>query len=66
MTAPEREQACNAPGLLTPEETAAVLRVSLRWVYRHWKALPFARKLGPKVLRFDRAGLDRWVMSKRP
>jgi predicted DNA-binding transcriptional regulator AlpA len=52
--------------LLTPEEAAAQLRISLRWLYRHWKALPFARKLAPKVLRFDRAGLERWVASKRP
>lgn len=55
-----------APVLLTPEETAALLRVSPRWVYRHWKTLPFARKIAPKVLRFDRAGLDRWIASKRP
>ena len=54
------------PTLLTPDECARELRVSPRWVYRHWKTLPFARKIAPKVLRFDRAGLERWIGTKKP
>jgi len=52
--------------LLTVEEAAAALRVSPRWLYRHAKQLPFARKLSPKVLRFSRSGMARWMATKRP
>lgn len=51
--------------LLTVEEAAATLRVSPRWLYRHAKTLPFSRKLSRKVLRFSRAGIARWLATKR-
>jgi predicted DNA-binding transcriptional regulator AlpA len=51
--------------LLTVDEAAARLRVSPRWLYRHAKDMPFARKLSPKVLRFSRSGITRWLASKR-
>jgi predicted DNA-binding transcriptional regulator AlpA len=52
--------------LLTVSEAAAALRLSPRWLYRHAKTLPFARKLSRKVLRFSRAGIARWLATKRP
>jgi predicted DNA-binding transcriptional regulator AlpA len=52
--------------LLTVIEAASALRVSPRWLYRHGKTLPFARKLSRKVLRFSRAGITRWLITKRP
>ncbi len=52
--------------LLTVDEAAALLRVSPRWLYRHAKTLPFARKLSRKVLRFSRAGIARYLATKRP
>lgn len=57
--------AWSAGDLLTVEEVSRILKVSVRWVYRHAKALPFARKLSPKVLRFSRVGLARWLATKR-
>lgn len=51
--------------LLTVDEAAALLRLSRRWLYRHAKTLPFARKLSRKVLRFSRSGLARWLATKR-
>jgi hypothetical protein len=51
--------------LLTIDEAAARLRVSPRWLYRHAKTLPFARKLSRKVLRFSRVGLARWLATRR-
>jgi predicted DNA-binding transcriptional regulator AlpA len=51
--------------LLTAKEAAALLRVSRRWFYRHAPTLPFARKLSPKVLRFSRSGLTRWLATRR-
>lgn len=46
--------------LLTPEEAAARLGVTIPWLYRHHKRLPFAKKLSPKCLRFSEAGLRKW------
>ena len=51
--------------LLTIDEVAARLRLSPRWLYRHAKTLPFSRKLSRKVLRFSRAGLERWLARQR-
>ena len=52
--------------LLGVEEAAAMMGVNPRWLYRHAKILPFARKLSRKVLRFSRAGITRWLTTKRP
>lgn len=51
--------------LLTVDEAAAMLRVAPRWLYRHARTLPFARKLSAKVLRFSRAGIARWLATRR-
>ena len=58
--------ACSTGDLLVIDEAAALLRVSPRWLYRHAKHLPFARKLSRKVLRFSRAGITRWLATRRP
>ena len=47
-------------------EAAALTGLSRRWLYRHHKTLPFARKLSRKVLRFSRSGITRWLATKRP
>jgi hypothetical protein len=52
--------------LLTPEEAAGRLSVTVRWLYRHAGQLPFTRKLSRKVLRFEAAGLERWLKEQRP
>ena len=57
--------AWSADDLLTVEEVSGILKVSVRWVYRHAKALPFSRRLSRKVLRFSRAGMARWLATKR-
>ena len=51
--------------LLTVVEAAALLGVSARWLYRHAKDLPFARKLSRKCLRFSRTGIARWLATRR-
>ena len=45
--------------LLTPEEAAAILGQSVRWLYRHAANLPFTRRISRKNLRFSEAGLRR-------
>ena len=50
---------------LTPGEAAALLSVSVDWIYRHASGLPFTRRLSRKALRFSKAGLLRWRAGKR-
>lgn len=52
--------------LLTVDEVSATLQMSRQWVYRQAKKWPFTCKLSPKVLRFSRAGLVRWLGRNRP
>ncbi len=51
--------------LLTAGEAALILNVKPRWLYRHWKHLPFARRLSRKTLRFSENGLRKWQGKKR-
>jgi len=51
--------------LLDPEEAAEMLSVSVDWLYHEAKKLPFARKLGPRMLRFSYTGMLRWMESKK-
>jgi hypothetical protein len=63
----QRERPCGrAPEdrLLAPEETAELLGVKVRWLYRHAGKLPFTVRLSRKVLRFSEVGVRRF-MAKR-
>jgi len=51
--------------MLDVEEAAAMLGVTKRWVYRHVKDLPFARRLSRKTVRFSRFGLVRHLGTRR-
>lgn len=51
--------------MLDVDETATLLGVSRRWVYRNAKRLPFARPISPKILRFSRNGAVKWLASRR-
>lgn len=72
MVAPNSDE----PAPLSPEPTEQVLtpqqaieaiggNVSTKWLYRHTKGLRFRRDLSRKVVRFERAGLLRWIAAKR-
>jgi hypothetical protein len=50
---------------LTPAEAAVLLNVSVRWLYRHAKRLPFTKRLSSKCLRFSEAGLLRYRDAKK-
>jgi hypothetical protein len=52
--------------LLLPLEAARRLGVSLRWLYRNAKHLPFTRKLTKRTLRFHEQGLAKYIREKRP
>jgi excisionase family DNA binding protein len=51
--------------LLTVEQVAETLNVSPDWVYDNARRLPFTRKLGPKMLRFSRKGLQKYQEAMR-
>jgi len=42
-------------------EAARLLKVSRDWLYKHYKTLPFARKLGSKMLRFSHQGIQAYL-----
>jgi len=50
--------------LLTAEEASQLLSISPDWLYRHARKLPFARKLGPKILRFSYQGIIKWLATR--
>jgi len=47
--------------LLTPEQAAARLGLTVRQVYRRAHRFPFTTRLGRRTLRFSEAGLNRWL-----
>lgn len=55
-----------ADRLLNPEEAAALLGVTVAWLYRHAGQFTFTRKLSRKMLRFHEAGLRRFIEKGKP
>lgn len=51
--------------LLTADQAAPLLGVTPHWLYRHWKQLPFARRLSRRTLRFSEIGLRKWQNIKK-
>jgi excisionase family DNA binding protein len=51
--------------MLTAKEAATLLACSEDWLYRNAKKLPFAKKLGPKNLRFSKSGLEKWLVLRQ-
>jgi predicted DNA-binding transcriptional regulator AlpA len=51
--------------LLTAEQAAKLLSVTPHWLYRHWKQLPFSRRLSRKTLRFSESGIRKWQNTKK-
>lgn len=49
--------------LLTVQEVAERFSLSRDWLYRHWRQIPGAVKLGRKVLRFPATALPRYLAS---
>lgn len=50
--------------LLTVEEAAGILRVSVDWLYRHAKRLPFTVRPGPGQVRFSKTGIQDYLKRK--
>ena len=52
--------------LVDAEEAAKILSVSVEWLYRNAKRLPFTRKLGHKMLRFSSVGIQKYLAVRKP
>lgn len=50
--------------LLTVEQAAGRMGVSVPWLYRHARRLPFARRLGARTLRFSEASLTAYLARR--
>ncbi|HTS88110.1 MAG TPA: helix-turn-helix domain-containing protein [Gemmatimonadales bacterium] len=53
-----------AEELLTAGEAARRLGVTVDWMYRRTRTLPFARKLSRKVVRFSAEGLAEYIAAQ--
>jgi hypothetical protein len=51
--------------MLTTLEAADLLRRNVKWIYRHRKSLPFARKLSERSWVFSELGLRKWLSRQR-
>ncbi len=71
MTAEAEEPAAAVPAapetdrMLTPDEAAAILRRSRRWLYRNADRLPFVKRLSPKSILCSESGIRRWLATRR-
>ncbi len=59
-------EATHQDRLLDAEEAAKTLSVSVEWLYRNAKRLPFTRKLGHKMLRFSSVGIQKYLAIRAP
>src|SRR5581483_4979322 len=55
--APAPAPADPADEMLTPDEAAAILRRSRRWLYRNADRLPFVKRLSPKSILCSESGI---------
>ena len=66
VTAPDLGNAQDSEDrLLTAADVATTLGVTIRWVQRRARRLPFARKLSEHAIRYSEAGLRRWMAHRR-
>lgn len=50
---------------LTPDQAAAQLGVTPRWIRRRARVLPFVRRISGRAIRISDEGLRRWVAGRR-
>jgi hypothetical protein len=48
-------------GYVTAQVIAEALGISEEYVKRHWRDYPFARRLSPRVIRFDPVAFDAYL-----
>lgn len=51
--------------LLTVDEAAERLGMSVTWLYKNAARLPFTRRIGQRTVRFSATGITRYLTSRR-
>jgi excisionase family DNA binding protein len=51
--------------MLTVREAATRLGLSVDYLYRHQRSLPFMQKVGTRTIRCPEAALTRWQATRR-
>ena len=65
QASPSPDAQLSAPDrLLSPQDAAALLGVTPKWLHRNRDQLPFTR-LSRKVIRFKQSELTRWVAKQQ-
>ena len=49
---------------LTVEQTAGILKVSKRWIYKEAHELPWIKRVNERLWRVSRKELQRWMTSQ--
>jgi hypothetical protein len=65
LMVPAPEPEADEDKLLTTLEAAKLLRRSTKWISRHRRSLPFARKLSERSWVYSEQGLRRWLARKK-
>jgi excisionase family DNA binding protein len=55
----------NSGRMLTVREAATRLGLSVDYLYRHQRSLPFMQKVGTRTIRCPEAALTRWQATRR-
>src|SRR5262245_20535015 len=59
------EPQCRLPttgeDLLKARDAAAMLQMSVGWLYKNARKLPFTRRVGPRTIRFSAEGIRRYL-----
>jgi predicted DNA-binding transcriptional regulator AlpA len=62
---PESRLPTTGADLLKARDAAAMLQMSVEWLYKNAKKLPFARRIGPRTIRFSSEGIRRYLEHRR-
>jgi hypothetical protein len=65
LMVPAPEPEADEDKLLTAAEASQILRRSTKWISRHRRSLPFARKLSERSWVYSEQGLRRWLARQR-
>ena len=61
----KRPAATESDEWLTTDQAAVLMKVNKKWLYRHKKELPFCRRLSRRKLLFSKAGILRWIETRK-
>jgi excisionase family DNA binding protein len=64
ITSQEKPDGADGEALVTIDEAAVRLGVSVDWLYRRTKKMPFVVRVGHRHVRFSSSGIDRYIRNR--